>query len=171
MLKLREMAVFAMLGGMMTASKIAMEALPNIHLLGMLTMTYTLVYRRRALIPIYIYVVLNGAFGGFNLWWVPYLYIWALLWGAAMLVPRWLSPRWYVGCLIALCAAHGYLFGVLYAPVQAVMFHLNGKMLLAWNLAGLPYDAIHGTSNLILGGVLIPPLYKVLRRLNSENRV
>ena len=80
-IRTRDMVIFAMLGTLMFCSKIAMEALPNVHLLGMLTMVYTIVYRYRALIPVYIYVLLNGAFAGFNLWWVPYLYIWTILWG------------------------------------------------------------------------------------------
>ena len=54
-----------------------MELLPNIHLLGMLTMVYTIVFRIKALIPIYVYVFLNGIFAGFSPWWIPYLYIWA----------------------------------------------------------------------------------------------
>jgi energy-coupling factor transport system substrate-specific component len=74
-LKLREMAVFAMLGTVMFCSKIIMEALPNIHLLGMLTMTYTVAFRKKALIPIYIYIMLNGLYAGFSLWWMPYLFI------------------------------------------------------------------------------------------------
>ena len=40
-----EMILFAMLGAIMFCSKIFMEFLPNIHLLGMLTMTYTVVFR------------------------------------------------------------------------------------------------------------------------------
>ena len=70
-----------MLGTIMFVSKIVMEALPNIHLLGTLTMTYTVVYRKKALIPLYVYVFLNGLYAGFSLWWVPYLYIWTILWG------------------------------------------------------------------------------------------
>ena len=62
MVNIREMCIFAMLGAVMFASKVIMEALPNIHLLGVLTVTYTVVYRRRALVPIYLYVVLNGLF-------------------------------------------------------------------------------------------------------------
>ena len=77
-----------MLAALMLASKIAMEALPNIHLVGMLTMVYTLVYRKRALIPIYIFVLLFGLIYGFSAWWVPYLYIWTILWGVTMLLPR-----------------------------------------------------------------------------------
>ena len=64
-----------MLGTIMFTSKIAMEALPNIHLVGMLTIVYTLVFRTKALIPIYIYVLMNGVYSGFSLWWMPYLYI------------------------------------------------------------------------------------------------
>ena len=63
-----EMVLFPMLGTLMFTSKILMEMLPNIHLLGMLTITYTLVFRFKALIPIYIYVFLNGLYSGFNMW-------------------------------------------------------------------------------------------------------
>ncbi len=87
------MTVFAMLGALMFVSKLVMEWAPNIHFLGMLTMTYTIVYRWKALIPIYVYVFLNGAYAGFNIWWVPYLYLWTVLWGVTMLLPRRM-PAW-----------------------------------------------------------------------------
>ena len=45
---LRELTVYAMLGSIMFCSKVIMEALPNIHLLGMFTMTFTLVFRKKA---------------------------------------------------------------------------------------------------------------------------
>ena len=72
-IRIFKLVLYAMLGTLMFTSKIIMEALPNIHLLGMLTMTYTVVFRKEALIPIYVYVVLNGVYAGFNVWWVPYL--------------------------------------------------------------------------------------------------
>ena len=46
------MALFAMFGAAMYASKELMAVLPNIHLLGMFTMLLTLVYRSRALYPL-----------------------------------------------------------------------------------------------------------------------
>ena len=61
----KEIAVFAMLGAVMYASKLLMEAAPNIHLLGVFTIAYTVVYRKKALFPIYIYVFLNGIVSGF----------------------------------------------------------------------------------------------------------
>ncbi len=163
------MIIFSMLASLMFVSKIAMEALPNIHLLGVLTIVYTIVYRYKALIPIYLYVLMNGVFAGFNMWWVPYLYIWTLLWGAAMLLPRSL-PVW-AKCTVypVLCALHGLLYGVLYAPAQAVMFGLDFEGTVAWILAGLPFDAIHAVGNLCVG-FLIYPLSELLFKL-SRGRI
>ncbi|MBR2621042.1 MAG: hypothetical protein IKC97_01560, partial [Clostridia bacterium] len=59
-----EMVLFAMLGALMFCSDLIMEALPNIHLLGMLIVVYTIVFRRKALIPLYVYVLLMGVFSG-----------------------------------------------------------------------------------------------------------
>ena len=87
-LKTRELAIFAMLGAIMYLSKIIMEWIPNVHLLGTLTMVYTLVYRRKALYPIYVYVFLNGVMAGFGTWWIPYLYVWTILWAVTMLLPK-----------------------------------------------------------------------------------
>ena len=70
----RELTVFAMLGAVMYASKMLMEVLPNVHLLGTFVVAFTVVYRRKALYPIYLYVFLNGIFSGFATWWLPYLY-------------------------------------------------------------------------------------------------
>ena len=52
-LTIREIAVFGMLGSIMYASKLVMELLPNIHLLGVFVVAFTVVYRKKALYPIY----------------------------------------------------------------------------------------------------------------------
>ena len=162
------MCIFAMLGAVMFVSKTIMEALPNIHLLGVLTVTYTLVYRKRALVPIYVYVMLDGLFAGFNFWWLPYTYIWTILWAITMILPRNMPKR--VGCIVysLVCALHGIAFGTLYAPAQALMFGLDLDGMIAWIIAGLPYDLIHGISNLGLG-LLILPLAELLEKLSGEN--
>lgn len=160
------MVIFAMLGTLMFCSKIVMEVLPNIHMLGMLTIVYTVVYRKKALIPIYIYIFLNGLFAGFNMWWIPYLYIWTLLWGAAMLLPRNLPDKFACFVYPALCALHGILFGILYAPAQALMFGFTFEQTLAWIASGLPFDLLHSTGNLA-AGLLILPLTKLLRKLDA----
>ena len=165
-LQVYEMCIFAMLGSIMFVSKILMEALPNIHLLGMFTMLYTVVYRKKALIPIYVYVFLNGVFSGFSMWWIPYLYLWAILWAVTMLLPVNMSKRTSYIVYPVVCALHGLAFGTLYAPAQAIMFHLNFKGMISWIIAGLPYDCIHCAGNFV-AGFLIVPLSGVLNKLNK----
>ncbi len=161
-LTVREMAVFSMLGAVMYASKVIMEFAPNIHLLGAFIVAFTVVYRKKALYPIYVFVLLIGLFNGFNAWWIPYLYIWTVLWGAVMLLPRKLPKRWQPIVYMLVSAAHGFLYGTLYAPTQAFMFGLNLEGTIAWIIAGLPWDAIHGVSNFFCG-ILIVPIITVLR--------
>jgi len=156
-----------MLGTVMFCSKILLEVLPNIHLLGMLTMTYTIVYRKKALIPIYIYVMLNGLYAGFNVWWIPYLYIWTILWAITMLLPKQMPKKVKYIVYPAVCCIHGLAFGTLYAPAQAIMFGMSFKMTVAWIISGLPFDAIHGIGNLF-AGLLIMPLSELLIKFTKK---
>ena len=166
-LSIQEICIFAILGTVMFISKIVMEALPNIHLLGMLTMSYTIVFRKKALIPIYTYVLLNGLFAGFNAWWVPYLYIWTILWGITMLLPKKIPT--VVACVVypIICALHGLFFGALYAPVQALMFGFTFEQTMAWVAAGLTFDIIHMIGNFAIG-LLILPISQVLKQLTKK---
>lgn len=163
----REMTLFAMLGALMYASKVIMEVAPNVHLLSMFTIAFTIVYRKKALYPIYIYVLLNGLFCGFSTWWIPYLYIWTVLWGVVMLLPKKMPKKIKPIVYMVVCSAHGFLFGTLYAPAQALLYGLNFKGMIAWIIAGLPWDCIHGISNFFCG-MLIMPVVSILTIL--ENR-
>ena len=166
-LTIREMAVFAMLGALMYASKMIMEVAPNVHLLGVFTIAFTVVYRKKALYPIYTYVLLNGIFCGFATWWIPYLYLWAVLWGATMLLPKRIPEKLRPLVYMLLCAAHGFLFGTLYAPAQALLYGLSFQKMIAWIISGLPWDFVHCVSNLFCG-ILIVPIIKILTFLEKN---
>ena len=166
-LTVRETAIFAMLGSVMYASKLIMEIFPNVHLLVVFTMAYSVVYRKKALYPIYIYVFLNGIFSGFATWWIPYLYIWTILWGVTMLLPKDMPKKISPIVYMIVCALHGFLFGTLYAPAQAILYGLNFQGMIAWIIAGLPWDFVHGVSNFFCG-ILIVPIIIVLRRLENN---
>ena len=164
------MCIFSMLGALMFCSKIIMEFLPNIHLLGMFVMVFTLVFRTKALIPLYINVMLIGVYGGFNLWWIPYLYIWTILWGITMLLPK--NMPCGVACVVypAVCCLHGLAYGTLYAPAQALMFNLDLDGMIAWIIAGLPWDVVHAVGNLI-SGFLIVPFAEFLKKLMKKQHL
>ncbi len=153
----------------MFASKIVMELLPNIHLLGVFIIATTVVYRKKALYPIYIYVLLNGLFAGFATWWIPYLYIWTILWAAVMLLPRNMPKKIRPFVYMTVCGLHGLLYGILYAPAQALIYGLNFDATITWIVSGLPYDLIHGVSNFCCG-VLICPIIAVINQSEKFTR-
>ncbi len=162
-INLKELAVFSVLGALMYVSKMVMEFLPNVHLLATLIVAMTVVFRAKALYPLYVFVFLTGSLNGFNLWWMPYLYIWTVLWGVTMLLPKRM-PLWLATIVyIVVAGLHGFAYGALYAPAQALIFHLNFEQTIAWIIAGFPWDVIHGISNMV-SGLLILPLIAVLRR-------
>ena len=149
-LTIREMAVFGMLGALMYASKMIMEIAPNVHLLGVFTIAFTIVYRKKALYPIYIFILILGVFNGFATWWIPYLYVWTVLWAITMLLPKKMPKKFRPIVYMILNACHGFLYGTLYAPAQAILYGLNFEKMIAWIVAGLPFDFIHGVSNLYI---------------------
>ena len=167
-LKTREIAIFGMLGAIMYVSKVIMEWIPNVHLLGTLTIAYTLVYRRKALYPIYVYVFLNGALAGFNTWWIPYLYIWTILWGITMLLPKNMPKKAAPIVYMVVCALHGFGFGVLYAPAQALLYRFTFEQTLAWIASGFYFDMIHGIGNFFCG-ILIIPIATILNMLERSS--
>ena len=169
-LSVRETALFAMIGVMMYAGKAVMEPLPNIHPLALFTVTVTLVYRRRALYPIYAYVLVNGLFAGFAPWWLPYLYIWTVLWGVVMLLPKNMPRKAAAVVYPLVCALHGLAFGTLYAPLQALMYGYDWRGMLTWISLGFPMDVLHAVGNLA-AGLLILPLSDLLRKLNVRFRI
>lgn len=166
-LSVKEMTIFALLGAIMFLSKQLLEFLPNIHMLGMLTMLYTIVYRKKALIPIYVFVLLQGAFAGFSLWWIPYIYIWTVLWGVTMLLPKNMPGKIATPVYMGVCGLHGLCYGTLYAPFQAIAFGLDFNGMIAWIAAGLPWDVVHMIGNIAFGSLILP-LGKLLKKLENK---
>ena len=166
---IREMTVFGMLGALMYASKMVMEVAPNIHLLGVFTIAFTVVYGKKALYPIYVYVFLNGALAGFNTWWIPYLYVWTVLWVVTMLLPKNMPKKMAPIIYMIVCALHGFGFGILYAPSQALLYGFTFEQTLAWIASGFPFDVIHGIGNFFCG-MLIIPIASVLKMLERGSR-
>lgn len=167
-IRTKEIVLFAMLGTVMFCSKLIMEAIPNVHLLGMFTITYTITYRKKALIPIYVFVFLTGLYGGFSAWWLPYLYLWAILWAAVMLLPKNMPRKVAVPVYMAVCGLHGFLYGTLYAPAQALLFGLTFEGIIAWIAAGLPWDFVHGLGNIVAGS-LVYPLHILLKKIGNTS--
>ena len=78
----------ALFGALLFVSQVIAASLPNIELVSLLILVWTRVYRYGALPGIGVFILLQGLFYGFGIWWESYLYIWFILWGLVMLVPQ-----------------------------------------------------------------------------------
>lgn len=164
------MVIFAMLGALMLCSKLLLEWAPNVHLLALFIIAFTRVYRAKALVPIYLFVLLTGVYGGFNVWWIPYLYIWLPLFFAVMLLPKRMPHGVAFAVYILIGALHGMAYGALYAPAQALFFKMDFRMTLTWIASGLPFDALHAAGN-AAACTLTLPLVRLLTRLEERASV
>jgi hypothetical protein len=57
-----------------------------------------------------------------------------------MLLPKQMPKRVSSIIYMLVCALHGLVFGILYAPAQALMFGLSFEATLAWIASGFPFD-------------------------------
>ena len=162
----REIAVFAMLGALMLAGKKLTEWIPNVHPVTMLTMVYTLAYRKKGILPVLVYLALDTLFWGIT-WTVPYYYIFPLCWLCTLLLPTNLQKRTLQLWCTVICTLFGLLFGVLYAPWQALMLGLSFEKTLLWIAAGSSFDITHAIGN-FAASFLILPLTEILRKIDQK---
>ena len=162
-LTVRELAELALICALMVAGKEALRLLPNIHPITLLILLCVRIYGWRTLYPTMAFVVLEIALYGAGLWNIMYLYVWPLLIFAALPFRRSQSRIFWT----VLAALHGLLFGALCAIPY---FFIGGlPMAVAWWVSGIPYDVIHGVSNMALTFVLLPPLYQLMLLQKTDN--
>lgn len=157
------MCVLSILGALTFGAQVAMASLPNIEPVTLLLMCCALVYGAKALWPCGIFVALEGLVYGFGLWFVSYLYVWALL----VLLTLLLRRSGYV-VLTALAAGFGLGFGALCAIPY--LFIGGWEMAFSWWVAGIPFDLLHCAGNAVVCGALLRPLSGALTRLSAGKR-
>ena len=100
----------------------------------------------------------------------PYLYVWTILWGMVMLLPKKM-PKWLAPIVYALvCGLHGFGFGFWWIPSQmALMGFSFEQALIWWQFGFFTADVPHGIGNLV-GSTLIIPLVTLIRKLDRRIR-
>ena len=160
--RLLELIVLALLGALMFAAKMALAALPNIEPVSMLVIVYTVVYGKKALYPIYVYVMLEILFWGLGLWNLNYLYVWLVLFFLASIFRQMKSPwGWAI-----LSGAYGLCFGLLCTPVYLITG--GWAFGLSWWISGIPWDVVHCVGNFVIALVLVRPLSIGLEKIKNR---
>ena len=161
-LTIREMVLFGVLGAFVFAMKVCMAFLPNIEPVSLCIMVFATVFGFKALYPTYVYVVMEILYYGLGTWNVNYLYIWAILAVAAVLLRKHRqSLLWAL-----LSGVFGLAFGALCAPVDVVIGGF-AYAVTKW-ASGIPFDIAHCVGNFVIALILFTPLRNLLEKLYAQ---
>jgi len=158
-LRVRDIVLFGLLGGLMFAAKMVMAGFMNIEPVSLLVMVYASTLGRKALYPIYVYVGLEYATWGFGLWNVGYIYVWLVLALAAWL----LRDMEFAFGWALLSGVFGLCFGLLFTPIYLVS--TGWAYTVSWWVSGIPVDLLHCGANFVIALVLFKPMRKLLTQL------
>ncbi len=149
--------------GMMTAvvqvGKQGLSWLPNIEVVSLLFIIYTMTLGWKVLFVVYAFVLLQGALYGPGVWFIMYLYVWTILVIVTMLLRHW--DNVIVFTLVS--GIYGLIFGAL---CTIPYFFIGGvSMAFTWWVAGIPYDIIHAIGNATVCFVAYRPLRVVFKQI------
>ena len=163
-LTIREITLFAVLGAMMFALQVVMAPLPNIEPVSLLVMIFAAVFGWKALYPVYVFVVMEILFYGISTWNIYYLYVWAVLAFAAILMRKQTQPlAWAL-----LSAVYGLMFGALCGIVD-IFIGGFGYAAAKW-VSGIPFDLLHCGGNFVIALIMFRPLRNALEKLYGRMR-
>lgn len=154
--KSRELARMGILTALLFMGQVVLSFLPNIEIVSLLILSYTLFLRRKVFFVIYSFVFLEGLLYGFGIWWFSYLYVWSIFACIVMFLHKntsvlfWSIVSGFFGLSFGLLCALPYL--VAGGPAAAFSY---------W-VSGLLFDIFHCTGNFVLCLLLFRPLHALL---------
>ena len=156
-----EIVLLGMLGAIAFVCQVSLIFLPNIEVVSILFIVYTRTFGKKALFPIYVFVLLEGIFWGFGSWWIMYLYIWTILWGISMIFHRNDSSiAWAV-----INGGYGLCIRALCSITQGILFGIGSGF--AYFISGIPFDIVHCIGNFFTALFLYKPLTILLSKVRK----
>lgn len=155
-----QMVRIALLGAVIYVAQVGLAFLPNVELVSLLILVYTLIFGKETFFMILVFNLFEGIQWGFGLWWVTYLFVWPLLMGIVLLLKRIIREEFVLWAIVlggyGLC--FGSFFALAYVPIDR-------HYALTYWISGLPWDVWHGAANFVLCLILGKPLYRILYKL------
>ena len=155
----REMVLFGILGALTFGAKYVMSFLPNIEPVSLCVMLYAVVFGKKWVYPVYLYVMLEILFYGLGIWNLNYLYTWAVL-GVAAYFLRNMEGRLGWALLSGVFGlAFGALCGIVDVFIGGVAYAVT-----KW-ISGIPFDIAHCAGNFVIALVMFTPLRQLMEKL------
>ncbi len=152
----RDILVIGLMGAILTIAQVALAIIPNVELVSLLIIVFTLVAGKKIFYIIYVFVLADGLIYGFGLWWVNYLYVWAILASVVLIFRKNQS--------VIIWSIISGLFGLLFGSFCAIPYFFMGGIgaAVSYWVNGIIFDLIHCVGNVIAVLVLFRPAYKIV---------
>lgn len=153
------MVLFGILGALTFGAKYVMSFLPNIEPVSLCVMLFAVVFGRKWIYPVYLYVAMEILFYGLGIWNLNYLYTWAVLAIAARLLRNMESPFGWAMLSGVFGLAFGVLCGIVDVFIGGVPYAIT-----KW-ISGIPFDISHCLGNFVIALVMFRPLRQMMEKL------
>lgn len=159
-LTVRQFVMIAAMAAVLETGKFALNAIQNVELVTLLTIIFTKRFGWKMTLPaVLVFALIENLWWGFGVWSIVYLFIWPfLVWITWIFRKNEDTLSWAV-----LSGLFGLLFGALCALATLIM--AGWQAAVAWWIAGIPYDLVHGIANFIIALLLYRPLMTAMEHI------
>ena len=159
-----DIALSAIAASLLIVVQVALSFIPNIELISLLIIIYSIHLKAKALYAIYIFALVEGLIYGFGVWWIMYLYVWTVLY----FIARFFS---FITSCVGWAVISG-LFGLLFGALCSIpyFFILGFGGGIAYFISGIPFDFLHCAGNFVTALALFTPINFAMGKLMSLYR-
>ena len=161
-LTIKDITIMALMVAIIEVCKVALAQIPNVELTSFWIIMFALYFGKRVFYVVPVFILIEGAMYGFDLWWIMYLYAWPLL-ALVTLLLRKMKGAWEWSMVSGI---FGLMFGFLCAIPYIFTSGIYGAF--TYWVAGIPFDLIHGIANFVIMLVLYKPLKQVMIKLTKD---
>jgi energy-coupling factor transport system substrate-specific component len=168
-LGIKDITLIGMMVAVIEVCKVALAWAPNIELTSFLLIMFTLFFGKKIAFVVPVFILIEGAMYGVQMWWIMYLYAWPLL-ALFTWIFRKQKSVWFWSIL---SGVFGLMFGFLCSFPYVVIGAVNGGIRnglyagFAYWIAGIPFDITHCIGNFVIMLVLYEPIRIAMRKCES----
>ncbi len=158
-----DIVLVGILSATLTAGKMALAFVPNVEIVTLLFILYTVTLGlKKALLTAIIFSTIEIFIYGFSTWVLGYYFIWPALILITWVLRKTVNSEYgyaIIGGLFGLC------FGMFFAVFESIFY--GWAYGFSYWVRGIPMDILHGVSNFIIILLLYKPLSKILKKCKS----
>ena len=162
----RKITRIALLTAILYMAKLVLDFAPNVELITLLVILYTLIFGKEAFLIVTIFNLLQLVQWGPGTWLISYFYVWPLLCVLTILLKRFFKEEFTLWAVFS--GGFGLIFGSLFALLY---LFVDPAYAFSYWVGGLLWDVWHAAANFVLMLICGKPIYRVLRWIQVHDLV